>query len=152
MWINWTGTQLNHSVLIKWCIIAKTSVNALLLHVINYKMCPHKTCNCKRYPLFTTDERVHNEYTRRKQTNPLFYLYFKCALKLYCGYKYTMLCMINRIWSLKQQVINDRWIVMLDFICIGSAELFRTGWERTILNKNICLQRDLNPRPGFHER
>ena len=35
---------------------------------------------------------------------------------------------------------------MLDFICMGSTELFETGWDSKIQNENICLQRDLNPR------
>ena len=35
---------------------------------------------------------------------------------------------------------------MLDFICMGSADLFGTGRERKIKNENICLQWDSNPR------
>ena len=38
-------------------------------------------------------------------------------------------------------------MVMLAFICIGSAGLFGSGKERKIHNENICLQRDSNPRP-----
>ena len=39
-------------------------------------------------------------------------------------------------------------MVMLDLICMGPAELFGTGSERKIQNKNIhvYLQRDSNPR------
>ena len=35
-------------------------------------------------------------------------------------------------------------MVMLDFICIGSTDLFGTGWDRKIQNENLCLQWDLN--------
>ena len=42
-------------------------------------------------------------------------------LKLYCGFKYTRLCMINHILGLKQH--NYRWMVMLGFIRKGSANL-----------------------------
>ena len=35
---------------------------------------------------------------------------------------------------------------MLDFICMGSADLFGTERKRKIKNENICLQRDSNPR------
>ena len=35
---------------------------------------------------------------------------------------------------------------MLDFICMGSADLFGTGRERKIPNENVCLQRNSNPR------
>ena len=35
---------------------------------------------------------------------------------------------------------------MLDFICIGSGELFGTDKERKIQNENMCLQRESNPR------
>ena len=54
-------------------------------------------------------------------------------------------------------------MVMLDFICNGSVDLFGTGRERKIQNENIYLQRDLNPhhasprqesqrlRPSGHE-
>ena len=34
---------------------------------------------------------------------------------------------------------------MLDFICNGSVDLFRTGRERKIQNENVCLQWDSNP-------
>ena len=34
---------------------------------------------------------------------------------------------------------------MLDFIYMGSVDLFGTGRERKILNENICFQRDSNP-------
>ena len=34
---------------------------------------------------------------------------------------------------------------MLDFIYMGSADLFGTGRERKIQNENICFQRDSNP-------
>ena len=36
-------------------------------------------------------------------------------------------------------------MVMLDFICMSTAELVGTGMERKIQNENICLQRDSNP-------
>ena len=36
-------------------------------------------------------------------------------------------------------------MVMLDFICNGSVDLFGTGRERKIRNENICHQRDSNP-------
>ena len=42
-------------------------------------------------------------------------------------------------------------MVKLDFICICSAELFGTEREQNIQNKNICLQRNSNPRPAFHD-
>ena len=40
---------------------------------------------------------------------------------------------------------------MLDFICIGFADLFGTGKERKIqnINASICIQRDSNPSPKF---
>ena len=57
------------------------------------------------------------------------------ALKLCCGYKYTRPCMINRSWALKQLWLQVNGHV--DFIFMGSAELFGTG---------RCLQRDSNPR------
>ena len=38
---------------------------------------------------------------------------------------------------------------MLDFIYMGSADLFITGRERKIRKENICLQRDSNP---VHDR
>ena len=38
-----------------------------------------------------------------------------------------------------------RWMVMLDFSCMGSADLLGTGKERKFKMK-ICLQRDSNPR------
>ena len=34
---------------------------------------------------------------------------------------------------------------MLDFICMGAAELFGTGREPKIQSENLCLQRDSNP-------
>ena len=34
---------------------------------------------------------------------------------------------------------------MLDFICMGSVDLFGTVKELKIQNENICLQRDSNP-------
>ena len=37
-------------------------------------------------------------------------------------------------------------MIMLDFICKGSTELFGTDWDWKIQNKNIYLQRELNPR------
>ena len=36
-------------------------------------------------------------------------------------------------------------MIMLDFICNGSVDLFGTGRERKIQNKNISHQRDSNP-------
>ena len=45
-------------------------------------------------------------------------------------------------------VLNNydyRWMVMLDFIYMGSAVLFGTGRERKIQNEIICFQRDSNP-------
>ena len=65
------------------------------------------------------------------------------ALKLYCGNEYTKLCIINCIWGLNNY--DFRWMVMLDFICNGSLDLFGTMRERKIQNQNICLQRDSNP-------
>ena len=35
---------------------------------------------------------------------------------------------------------------MLDFIYIGSADLFGTGRERKVHNENLCFQLDSNPR------
>ena len=37
---------------------------------------------------------------------------------------------------------------MLYLICMGSAELWRTGRERNIQNENICLQGDSNQQPS----
>ena len=34
---------------------------------------------------------------------------------------------------------------MLDFIYMGSVDLFGTGRERKFQNENICFQRDSNP-------
>ena len=36
-------------------------------------------------------------------------------------------------------------MAILDFIYMGSADLFGTGRERKIQNENICFQRDSNP-------
>ena len=36
-------------------------------------------------------------------------------------------------------------MIMLDFINMGSADLFGTGKERNIQNENICFQWDLKP-------
>ena len=43
------------------------------------------------------------------------------------------------------------WMVMLDFMYMGSADLFETGRSRKIQNENICFQRvsnkhDASPR------
>ena len=49
------------------------------------------------------------------------------------------------IWLIESGVLNNydyRWMVMLDFIYMGSADLFGTGRERKIQNENICFQRD----------
>ena len=35
---------------------------------------------------------------------------------------------------------------MLDFICIGSADLFGMERERKIQNENVCLKQDSNSR------
>ena len=43
-------------------------------------------------------------------------------------------------------------MVMLDFICNGSVDLFGTERERKIQNENICLQRDSNPHHPVHDR
>ena len=40
-------------------------------------------------------------------------------------------------------------MAMLDFIYMGSADLFRTGREGKIQNENICFQRDSIPH---HDR
>ena len=41
--------------------------------------------------------------------------------------------------------------VMLDFMCMVYAELFKTGSKRTIQNKNVFLRRESNQRPlAFH--
>ena len=37
-------------------------------------------------------------------------------------------------------------MVMLDFINMGSADLFETRRERKIQNENICFKQDSNPR------
>ena len=45
-------------------------------------------------------------------------------------------------------VLNNyvyRWMIMLVFIYMGSADLFGTGRERKIQNENICFQRDSKP-------
>ena len=66
-------------------------------------------------------------------------------LKLYCGFLYTSPCIINRIWGLNNY--DYRWMIMFDFICMGSTYLFGTARrERKAQNENICLQRDSNPR------
>ena len=36
-------------------------------------------------------------------------------------------------------------MVMLDYIYMGSADLFGTGSERKDQKENICFQRDSNP-------
>ena len=38
------------------------------------------------------------------------------------------------------------WMVMLDLIYIGSADLFGTGRKQKIQNKNICFKLDSNQR------
>ena len=68
-----------------------------------------------------------------------------CFHGAYCGYKYTGPCMLNRICGLYNNY-DYRWMVMLDFICMGSAKLFGSGRERKIQNENERLQRDSNPR------
>ena len=42
-------------------------------------------------------------------------------------------------------------MVMLDFIYMGSADLFGTGRERKIQNENICFQLDSNPATPLHD-
>ena len=59
--------------------------------------------------------------------------------------------MINRIWSLKKNY-DYMWMVMLDFIYMGSADLFGTGREQKIQNENICSQRDSNHTKPAHDR
>ena len=51
------------------------------------------------------------------------------------------------VWFIVSGVKNNydsRWMVMLDFIYMGSAYLFGTGKEQ-IQNENMCSHRDLNP-------
>ena len=48
--------------------------------------------------------------------------------------------MINRIWGLNNY--DYRWMIMLDFIYMGSADLLGTRRERKIQNENTCFQRD----------
>ena len=65
------------------------------------------------------------------------------GLKLYCGYKYTRHCMINRIWGLKQlwlQVNGHAWSHLH-----GIHWAVRTKLGLNIQNKNICLIRYSNP-------
>ena len=69
--------------------------------------------------------------------------YFRFPLKLYCRYEYTKPRMIHRIWGLKNY--DCMWMDVLDFICNGTVDLFRTRRGRKIQNENICLQRDSNP-------
>ena len=38
-------------------------------------------------------------------------------------------------------------MVMCDFICMGSAELWETGNKWKIQNENICLRRESNQWP-----
>ena len=45
------------------------------------------------------DNRQTDKHTGQKQYAPIIP---SRGLKLYCGYKYTRPCMINRIWYLKQ--------------------------------------------------
>ena len=59
------------------------------------------------------------------------FLYFNC-LKLYCGYKYTRPCMINRIWGLKQlpyqiyHTYSHMWITPVSTLRILTCKL---GWN-----------------------
>ena len=51
------------------------------------------------------------------------------------------------IWLIVSGVLNNydyRWMVMLDFIYMGSADLFGTGRERKIQNEKMCFQWDSN--------
>ena len=52
------------------------------------------------------------------------------------------------LWLIVSGVLNNydyRWMDMLDFIYMGSADLFGTERERKIQNENICFQQDSNP-------
>ena len=66
-------------------------------------------------------------------------------LKLYCGYKYTRPCMINRIWGLKTTMTTGDGHAWFHLDGIHWAVRNRLRWK--ILNENICLQRDSNQRP-----
>ena len=57
------------------------------------------------------------------------------ALKLYCRYEYTRPYM--KIVSGVKINYDYRWMVMLDFIYMGSADLFGTKRERKIQNENM---------------
>ena len=37
------------------------------------------------------------------------------TLKLYCGYEYTMPCVINRIWGLKTTMTTSQWQCLISF-------------------------------------
>ena len=58
-----------------------------------------------RYILFTSllNKDIDNVYIDSIKTFVgVCMAYSAICLELYCGYKYTMNCMINRIWCLKQ--------------------------------------------------
>ena len=60
------------------------------------------------------------------------------CLKLYCGVKKHMSCMIYRIWGLKQQAIQVNGHAWLNFH--SYVELWRTWSKRKI--ENTCLRRE----------
>ena len=71
-------------------------------------------------------------------------IYININLKLYCGYKYTRPCMINRIWDVLQlwlQVNGHAW-----FHLHGLQWPVRNGEGAKNSNENIGLQRDSNQR------
>ena len=76
----------------------------------------------------------------------------KKILKLYCGYKYKRLYMINCtcIWGQKQlwlQVNGNGW-----YHLHWLRWAVRNGRGAKNQNENICLQRDSNPRPPLSDR
>ena len=60
-------------------------------------------------------------------------------------------CTINPIWGLKHYTIQV--MVMLDFICMGSAELWGMGnseiskWKYIVLGIHVCFCRESNKWP-----
>ena len=76
--------------------------------------------------------------------NPLYTnsTFIKAILRLFI-YK----ALYDQSYLGSKTTMTTGWMVMLDFICMGSTYLFGTARrERKIQNENICLQWDSNPR------
>ena len=64
----------------------------------------------------------------------------KVILRLYI-YKGLVWLIVSGVWN----IYDFRWMIMLDFICIGSTELFGTGWDWKNQNENMS-------QAGFEQR